>query len=91
MALENKTLYVDTKTVTAAGTPEALTTRDINCNSVFIRPLSTNTNKAYVVDLTTESKKIEIRGIGITLPIKDPSTIKIDVDTNGEGVEWIAV
>ena len=79
------------KTVTAAGTPEALTTRDISCTSVFIVPLTSNTGSVYVVDSVTDAKRTPIPTAGVTLPIGNPALIQIDADTNGEGVSWLAV
>ncbi len=84
-------IAVDSKTVAVAGTAEALTTRDISCASVFLLPKSGNTNNVYIVDLTTESQKLIIPTGGLTLPISNPSIIKIDVDTNTEGLDWVAV
>lgn len=84
-------IAVDSKTVAASGTAEVLTTRDITCTSVFLLPKRTNTNQVYLVDLTTESRMIRIPTGGLTLPISNPALLKIDVDTNGEGLDWITV
>ena len=84
-------IYVDSKTITAAGAPEALTTRDILCNSVLVTPITTNTQEVYVVDSATNSKTHRITSAGVTLPIGNPALIKIDSDVNGEGVNWMAV
>ncbi len=91
MASEVGPIYVDSKTVTAAGTAEALTTRSIECTSVFLRPLVGNTDAVYVVDSTTESQKFEIPSSGLTVTVTHPKFIKVDADTSGEGVEWVAV
>ena len=88
---ESIAIAVDTKTVTAAGTAEAITTRDISCTSVFLLPLTTNTDDVQLVDLTTESKKIAIPSTGLTIPISNPALIKIDVVVNGEGLDWVAI
>ena len=91
MALEVALPFVDSKTVAATGTPEALTTREVNCSSVFIQPLVDNTNPVFIVDKADDSKTLEVGSAGITLPITDPRLIFIDVTTNDEGVEWVAV
>lgn len=91
MALEQGPIYVDSKTVSSAGTPEALTTREIQCSSVFIQPLSTNCDSVYIVDSVTGSKTLTIPSSGISVPVQNPALIKIDVGTNDEGVEWLAV
>ena len=91
MALEIGPVYSDTKTVTAASTPEALTTREIHCTSVFMLPLAANTNPVFVVDTLTPATRTTIPSAGMTLPIGDPRLISVDVTTNGEGVEWVAV
>lgn len=91
MALEQGPVYVDSKTVTVAGTPEALTTREIQCASVFILPKSGNTGNAELVDTLTTTKQITIPTAGITVPIGNPALIKIDVTVSGEGVDWVAV
>ncbi|KKN77081.1 hypothetical protein LCGC14_0364200 [marine sediment metagenome] len=84
-------IAVGTKTVAVTGTAEELTTRDINCTSVFLLPLTTNTDVVQLVDLTTESQKITIPSTGLTIPISNPALIKIDVAVNGEGLDWVAV
>ncbi len=91
MAAEVGQIFVDSKTVSANGTAEVITTRDIACTSVFLLPKSGNTNNVYLVDFTTETKKLIIPTSGLTLPISNPALIKIDVDTNDEGLDWVAV
>ncbi len=91
MAKEVINIAVDTKDVSAAGTPEALTTRDILCASVFIIPKAANTNPVFIADDATDTKLVTIPTGGLTVPINDPRLITIDVTTNGEGVEWMAI
>lgn len=86
---EEGPIYADSKSVTTAGTPEALTARDIQCGSVHILPNSGHT--VYIVDSQTNAKTFQIAATGITLPINDPRHIKIDVGTDGQGVTWLAV
>ena len=89
--VETNTYFVDTKDVAAAGTVEALTTRDIRCVSVFIIPKAANTNPVFLADKATDTKLVTIPSGGLTVPINNPALIDIDVTTNGEGVEWLAV
>lgn len=95
MAKEGLAIHVDVKTVAAAATPEALTTRDIECSSVVIRALNGNTNPVFIVDETTNTLKFPDDGLdagqSITIPISNPASITIRVTTNGEGVQWLAV
>ena len=91
MANETIPIAVGSKTVTAAGTAEAITTREISCAAVFLLPKSTNTDNVLLVDLTTESQTIPIPTAGLTLPVNNPALIKIDVAVNGEGIDWVAV
>ncbi len=83
--------FVDSKTVAVTGTPEALTTREIACTSVYLVAASANAGATvYIVDSTTTSKKIRVPAGGLTLPVQDPRDISVDVDTNGDKVEWLA-
>ena len=91
MAAETNPPFVDTKVVAAAGTPEQLTTREVEVDSLYIQPTDGNTGKLWLVDTTTKTKKILIGAAGITLPVTDPRKIFIDVQTNGEGATWVAV
>ena len=92
MAAEVGQVFVDSKTVTVAGTPEALTARDLGIRtSVFILPKSGNGGDLLLVDDTTASKTFIVPTSGITLPIGNPALIQIDVSVGGEGCDWIAV
>ena len=84
-------IAVDSKTVAAAGTAEALTTRDISCSALFLLPKAANTGDVFIVDLTTESQTLIIPTAGLALPISNPSLVKIDVSVNEEGLDWVAV
>lgn len=85
---------VDTKTVTSAGTPEALTTRDVQCTAVIITARTGNSGVIYIVDATTTSKKWPADGLtagqSATINTNNPASIQIDTDSNGDGVSWIA-
>lgn len=91
MADEVINIAIDEKDVAAAGTPEALTTREISCTSVFIVPKAANTNPMFLVDTNTNTKTLPIPSGGISVPIGNPALIKIDVTTNGEGCHWMAI
>lgn len=90
MANEVGPVHIDSKTVTVAGTPEALTTREVLCSSVFLLPLSTNTDTVYVVDSETDAKTFPIPSGGVAVPINNPALIEIDAEVSGEGVTWMA-
>ncbi len=92
MAAEVGQVFVDSKTVASAGTPEALTTRDLGVRtSVFILPKVGNGGNLLLVDDTTASQTFIVPTSGITLPIGNPALIQIDVSVGGEGCDWIAV
>ena len=85
-------ILVGSKTVASAGTAEALTDRTILCSAVVIKAKVGNSNPVFVVDTATESKKFPMTaGDSITIPVNNPALISIDVTTNAEGVDWIAV
>ena len=85
---------VGSKTVAMAGTPEALTNRDIRCGAVVIVAKATNTGVVYIVDPATGDRfpsdglapgeRVEVR-------VHDPRVVRVDVSVSGEGVDWMAV
>lgn len=92
MATRNGPITVDTKTVTLAATPEALTADDISCTSVYVIAATTNVGaNIYVTDNTDTSKKIRVPTGGLTLPMGKPKLITVAVDTDGDKVDWMAV
>ncbi len=91
MANEVGQQFVGSKTITLAGTPEALTTREISCSSVWIKPKSANTGDIYFTDNTTPSQTIIIPEEGLTMPFQNPAKITIDASVTAEGVDWLAV
>ena len=91
MAVEHGPIYVDDKDVTTAGTPEALTDRNILCSSVAILPKSGNVGDILLVDSVTPSKTAAIPAGGITIAVNRPAAIQIDVTNSGDGVKWFAV
>lgn len=81
-----------TKTVAAAGTPEALVATSTKVGSVVIVPLRTNTNAVYVGVSSTNDTQHAEPPIVITAAegeVIDLNLIYIDVVTNGEGVAYI--
>ena len=88
-------ITADSKTVTAAGTPEFLTTDSVPCSAVIVRAKDANTGVVYIVDSGDNTKKYPGAGLPagetITLPIGNPAKIKIDVSVSAEGVDWLAV
>ena len=79
------------KTVTAAGTAEVLATTT-TIRSVTIKALPGNTNNVYVGDSSVSSSNgfVLDAGESIDLDLDNLATIYLDVDTNGEGVSYVA-
>lgn len=77
------------KAVTSAGTAEALASSTA-CKKVIITAKSTNTGKVYYggSSVSSTSGAYIYAGATVTLEIDDLSKIYIDVDTNGEGVQY---
>lgn len=88
------TLTGGAKTVTTAGTGEALGAT-LACLSVYIRAKSTNTGNAYIgdsaVDKTSSKQIILAANDAVTLRVADRATVFVDVDTNGEGVDYLVM
>ena len=89
-------IAVDSKTVTTAGTPEALTTRDIGgCVTVILRGDENNTGVYFIVDDENDALKFPEEGLAATksiiVPISDPRRIRVDVSVSGEEVNWMAI
>lgn len=84
------------KTVAAAGTAEALGTALIH-GPLMIKALLANTNNAYIgndgAGDVTSGNGIELDAgeVAIFNHVGSLSTLIVDVDTNGEGVSWIAL
>jgi hypothetical protein len=92
------------KTITTAGTAEALSATSAEYDYIYLQPLIANTGTAYIggsdVDKDTkngialtvpsDSSGIKVPPL-IPLPFKDPSLIYADVTVNGEGVHWIGI
>ena len=91
MAENSQPPIVDTKDVAVAGTPEALTTRDVRIQSIALLPKIGNAGIIYVLDFNDNSIKWPIPAGGVVIPINDPRRISLDVDTSGDGLDWLAV
>lgn len=89
------TLISGRKTVADAGTPEAISSSSTLCYHVDVMALNTNTNPITIgaqgVDHGTQSGVRLAAGDSWTGYDFDLSSLWIDVQTNGEGVAWIAV
>lgn len=85
-----------TKTVTAAGTAEALVSSNTMITWCVIQPLSTNTGYVFIGDLNVSSTRgmwlDAALGQSLTLPEAsvplyiDLATVFVDAAVNGEGV-----
>lgn len=86
------TIYNGKKTVTTAGTAEALAD-STPVKSVVIKALYSNTGKVYVGDSSVSSSNgFELEaGDAIAIEIDNLNKIYIDADNSGEGVSYIAI
>jgi len=87
------TLTGGDKAVTTAGTAEALAA-SLSINSVYVRAKVDNTGNVYIgdssVDKTTNKQIILAPGDETIITIDNIATVYVDVDTNGEGVDYLA-
>ena len=92
-------IYTGSKTVTAAGTAEALASVKTMCAWVVIQPMSDNTNNVYIGDSTVSSsdgvwldndlgQSLTLPQAGVPLYI-DLNLVYVDADTSGEGVVFL--
>jgi hypothetical protein len=79
------------KTVTTAGT--AVHLDDVDCKSVSIKALASNTGTIYVGGSDVDSTNgLELAaGESIDVAIDNVSRFYIDASVDGEGVSWLAV
>lgn len=79
------------KDVTTAGTAEALASTQL-CLAVTVRAKSANTGNVYVGGSAVDSTDgfPLAAGEAITLFVQDLADVYLDVDTNGEGVVYLA-
>lgn len=90
VTLTTATLADASKTVAAAGTPEALGSGTVR--EVFIFPLRTNTGDVYWGTTSTNDTQHGTLPIVLTAPpgkVIDLADIYLDVTVNGEGVRYI--
>ena len=95
-ASETPTLISSEKTVTAAGTAEALTASSQRVKSLSVIAKAGNTGQVYVGGSDVASTTNDGLAPGDTLMIPslswlDLKGVYIDVDVSGEGVEFYAV
>ena len=85
------TIYNGKKTITTAGTAEALASSTA-VKSVVIKALYSNTGKVYVGNSSVSSSNgVELEaGDAIGIDIDNLNKIYIDADNDGEGVSYIA-
>ena len=97
--LDKRLAYADfgngRKTVTAAGTPEALSDQDLACAGIYLQALAGNTGLIYwgrdkAQALSTVGVELDI-GAAIWIPINNLNKIWIDAAVSGEGVCWVIV
>lgn len=88
------TLTGGSKTVTAAGTAEALGTT-LATKSIYIRAKSTNTSFICIgdsgVDESTNQQIVLYANDAVTLDISNRMTVYVDADVSGEGVDYLAM
>lgn len=82
------------KTVTTAGTAEALGTT-LATKSIYIRAKASNTSFVCVgdssVDEATNQQIVLYANDSVTLDIANRMTVYVDADVNGEGVDYLAM
>lgn len=86
------TIYNGKKTIATAGTQEAIAASQA-VKSVTVKALSTNTGLVYVGKSTvasTDGYQLSARE-SVSLDVSNLSSVYVDVDTNGEGVTYIAI
>ncbi len=97
MAASNSpTLLTSEKTVTTAGTAEALSATSQRMRNLTIIAKASNTGQVYVggSDVSSSSNDGLAPGDSLEIPVDswlDLADIYVDVDTNGEGVDFYAV
>ncbi len=80
------------KTVTTAGGAEALAASTSMTHDVSIKALAANTGNVYVGSSSVDSTNGYVLDAGesVVITIDNLATVYLDVDTNGEGVTYIA-
>lgn len=93
---ETPTLISFEKTVSAAGTAEALSSTSQRVAGLLIVAKSGNTGQVYVggSDVASTTNDGLVPGDMLSIPVKnwlDLTDVYIDVDTSGEGVDYYAI
>ena len=97
MAASNSpTLLASQKTVAAAGTAESISSTSQRVTGVTIAAKTSNTGQVYVggSDVASTTNAGIAPGDALEIPSEswlDLNDVYIDVDTNGEGVDFYAV
>jgi hypothetical protein len=86
------TVYNGKKTVASAGTALALAASTVLVHEVTVKALAANTNNVYVGSSSVDSANGYVLDSGetVTLKVANLATVFVDVDTNGEGVTYLA-
>jgi hypothetical protein len=81
------------KTISVAGTAEAIVGSSTECVSVTIKALAGNTGNVYVGKSTVNSSNglVLAAGDSVSFDIDNLNRVYIDVDTNGEGISFLYV
>lgn len=84
-------VYSGQKTVTAAGTAEALASSQALLSGVYIKALAGNTGAVYVGNSAVAAATGFVLAAGdlVFLEIDDLATVYIDAAENGEGVSYL--
>ncbi len=90
-------IHDGSKTVTTAGTPEALSATSVKCNWILMQPLAANTGATYVGASTvtaTRGVRMLVGDSDVVWPMSsfacyDLNSIYIDGATSGNGVQFI--
>jgi hypothetical protein len=95
-ASETPTLIASEKTVTAAGTAEALSASSQRVRSFAVVAKTANTGQVYVggSDVASGTNDGLAPGDSLSIPSEswlDLTAVYIDVDVSGEGVDFYAV
>ena len=95
-ASETPTIISSAKTVAVAGTAEALSSASQRVKSVTIVAMSGNTGQVYLggTDVASTTNGGLAPGDSMAIPAVswlDLKDIFVDVDTNGEGVDFYAI
>lgn len=85
-------VYSGHKTISSAGTQEAISASQAITSGVTVKALADNTGDVYVGNSGVDSTNGLVLAAGeqVFIEIDNLSKVYIDVETNDEGVSWIA-